>query len=128
MNKSSNFIKVNGKKFPAPKRGLDMTVSTAVNAARNANNKVVGQKIGRDNYKIGSCEWAWLDADTWSAILKEFDEHFYSTVEFFDMVNNTRRTLTMYCGDRSAQPYWVNSDGTVKTYKDCKMNLIDTGW
>ena len=33
-----------------------MVVTTAVNAARNANNKIVGQKIGRDNYKIDNTE------------------------------------------------------------------------
>ena len=52
MSDSCNFIKVNGKPFPAPKRYPNLVVTTAVNAARNANNKVVGQKIGRDNYKI----------------------------------------------------------------------------
>ena len=36
---------MNGKPFPAPKRYPNMIVTTAVDAARNANNKVVGQKL-----------------------------------------------------------------------------------
>lgn len=79
-----------------------MIVTTAVDAARNANNKVVGQKIGRDNYKINNLEWPYLDAETWSSMLQEFDKHFFSSVQFWDMVNNCWRTLTMYPGDRSA--------------------------
>ena len=60
----SNFIRVNGKPFPAPKRYPGMVVATAVDAGRNCNNKVVGQKIGRDNYKIDNLEWPYLDAVT----------------------------------------------------------------
>lgn len=82
----SNFIIVNGKPFPAPKRYPNMVVTTAVNSARNANNKVVGQKIGRDNYKIDSLEWAYLDAETWSDMLKEFKK-FFVTVKFWDALN-----------------------------------------
>ena len=32
----SNFIQVNGKSFPAPKRYPNFVVTTAVNGARNA--------------------------------------------------------------------------------------------
>ena len=88
MSNSCNFIRVNGKPFPAPKRYPNMVVTTAVDAARNANNKVVGQKIGRDNYKIDNLEWPYLDADTWSSMLQEFDKNYFSTVEFWDVVNN----------------------------------------
>lgn len=123
----SNFIRVNGKPFPAPKRYPGMVVTTAVNAARNANNKVVGQKIGRDNYKIDNLEWAYLDAATWSAMLKEFD-NFFVEVQFPDMVNNDWITLTLYPGDRTASPMWLDSSGKPTHYKECKVNLIDAGW
>lgn len=128
MSNSCNFIRVNGRPFPAPKRYPNMVVTTAVDAARNANNKVVGQKIGRDNYKIDNLEWPYLDADTWSSMLQEFDKNYFSTVEFWDVVNNGWRTLIMYCGDRTADVFKLDSTGKPIAYINCKMNLIDAGW
>lgn len=127
MSKTCNFIQINGKSFPAPKRYPGMVVTTAVDAARNANNKVVGNKIGRDNYKIDKLEWAYLDAKTWSAMLKEFKE-FFVTVRFWDMVENDWKTLTMYPGDRTADVFKIDKDGRPTHYINCKVNIIDTGW
>ena len=124
----SNFIMINGKPFPTPKRYPNMVVTTAVNAARNANNKVVGQKIGRDNYKIDNLEWAHLKAETWSEMLQEFNRNYFSQVRFWDMVNNCWRTLTMYPGDRTADPFKIDSTGRVTEYINCKVNIIDAGW
>lgn len=123
-----SFIKINGKPFPSPAPNVTLTVTTAVNAGRNANNKVVGQKIGRDNYKIDNLKWNLLDRKTWSDILKEFDSNFFSTVEFWDMVNNTWKTLTMYPGDRSAEVYMTDKSGTPLYYLNCQVNIIDVGW
>ena len=128
MSNSCNFIKVNGNPWLAPKRYPNMAATTAVDAARNANNKVVGQKIGRDNYKIDNLEWPHLDAATWSSMLQEFDRNFFSTVEFWDVVNNKWRTLTMYCGDRTADVFKIDDEGKPLEYINCKMNLIDAGW
>lgn len=105
-----------------------MVVTTAVNAARNANNKVVGQKIGRDNYKIDNLEWPYLDAATWASMLQEFDRNFFSTVRFWDMVNNRWRTLTMYPGDRTADVFKLDEEGKPVAYLNCKINIIDAGW
>lgn len=105
-----------------------MIVTTAVDAARNANNKVVGQKIGRDNYKINNLEWPYLEAETWSSMLQEFDKHFFSSVEFWDMVNNCWQTLTMYPGDRSADVFKYDKNGIPIAYINCKVNIIDSGW
>ena len=128
MSNSCNFIRVNGKPFPAPKRYPNMVVTTAVDSARNANNKVVGQKIGRDNYKVDNLEWPYLDAATWSAMLKEFDKNFFVTVQFWDMVNNNWRTLTMYPGNRTADVFKIDSQGRPTHYLNCKVNIIDAGW
>lgn len=123
-----SFIKINGKSFPSPSPSVTLTVATAVDAGRNANNKVIGQKIGRDNYKIDNLTWAYLDAPTWSAILKEFDSNFFSTVEFWDMVNNDWKTLTMYPGDRSAEVYMTDKNGKPLYYLNCQVNIVDAGW
>ena len=127
MNNSCNFIKINGRPFPAPKRYPGMVVTTGLNAARNANNKIVGQKIGRDNYKIENLEWPFLDAKTWSSMLKEF-KNFFVTVQFWDMVENEWITLTMYPGDRTADVFEINSEGEPTHYINCKVNIIDSGW
>ena len=126
-NTPCNFIMVNGKAFPAPKRYPNMAVTTAVDSGRNANNKVVGQKIGRDNYKIDNLEWPYLDAATWSSMLKEFS-NFFVDVRFWDMVNNDWITLKMYPGNRSADVFKINSDGRPTHYINCKVNIVDTGW
>lgn len=122
-----SFIKINGKPYPSPGLYPNLAVTTAVNAGRNANNKVVGQKIGRDNYKIDNLSWPYLDAATWSSMLKEF-ENFFVTVEFWDMVNNTWKTLTMYPGDRTADVYMTDKQGKPISYINCKVNIVDTGW
>lgn len=119
-------IYVNEKPFPSPKRGLKFIVSTMVSGTRNANGEVVGQKIGRDQNKLDTLEWPILDAQTWSDMLKEFDK-FYVTVKFPDMVENKWRTLLMYPGDRSAEPYKVDDNGFPTKYINCKVNLIDCG-
>lgn len=120
------FISVNGYDFPPPKRGVTPTVTTLVDAGRNANGTVVGQKIGRDQYKIDNLEFPWLSASEWSRILSVLDS-FFVMVTFPDPVSNSKRTLKMYPGDRTAQPYWVDDDGNPTWYRNCKVNLIDVG-
>lgn len=122
----SATIYINGKEVPYPKRGLKFITTTTVSSARNANAEVVGQKIGRDQYKLDTLEWPYLDAKTWSDILKELDK-FFVTVKFPDQVNNEWRSLLMYPGDRSAEPYWVDKNGMPTAYINCKVNLIDCG-
>ena len=122
------FIKINGHTYPQPRRGLEIIAATIVDSARNANGVVVGQKVGRDQQKLNSLQWAYLDAATWSAILKEFDGGFFVTVSYPDMVNNTWTTRKMYPGDRSAKPFHLNpSTGLPLDYIECKVNLIDVG-
>ena len=133
----AGFITINGKLFPAPDQGLNFVVSTAVSGGKNSMGTMVGQKVGRDQYKIDSLQWKFLDAATWSSILKEF-QNFFVTVRFPDMVNNDWITLKMYPGDRTATPKEVepeyNADGSAnprawlpKVYADCKVNIIDCG-
>lgn len=122
-----SFITVNGKSFPSPDIGLNFEVATLVNGGKNANGEFVGQKIGRDQYKIDNLQWFYLDAVTWSNILKEFSK-FAVTVKFPDMVNNSWITLLMYPGNRTAVPFETDSiTGLPTFYKTCKVNIIDCG-
>lgn len=120
------FIEVNGYELPPCKRGVSIVVTTVVNSGRNANGAVVAQKIGRDQYKIDGLEWAWLSADEWEYILTLLKD-FFVRVTFTDPVSNKRKTIRMYCGDRTAEPYFVDDSGKPTHYTNCKVNLIDTG-
>ncbi len=120
------YITINGIPFPNPKRGVKPTVVTFVNSGRNANGTVVGQRVGRDQYKIDSLEWPWLDAATWSKMLKVLSD-FFVYVTFVDPVKNDFRTLKMYPGDRTAEPYWVDGNDKPTFYRNCKVNVIDCG-
>ena len=123
----AGLITVNGVDIPYPKRGLNIQVATLVDSARNANGVVVGQKIGRDQYKLNALEWPWLTAEEWSTILRLFN-NFFVTVRFPDPVSNDWRTLRMYPGDRSAEPYWLRDNVGLPThYRNCKVNIIDVG-
>lgn len=120
------YISVNGYDFPPPKRGVKPTVTTLVDAGRNANGSVVGQKIGRDQYKLDTLEWPWLDAATWSRMLSILN-NFFVFVTFLDPVTNSPITIKMYPGDRTAEPYWADGSGNPTHYTNCKVNLIDCG-
>ena len=85
-----------------------------------------GQRIGRDQYKIDNLEWSWLTAEQWSKILSILD-NFFVNVTFIDPVSNAPKTIKMYCGNRTAEPYWVDEDGHPTHYRNCKVNLIDVG-
>ena len=53
--------------------------------------------------------------------------NFFFYVTFNDPVTNARKTVKMYCGDRTGEPYWVDDNGRPTHYVNCKVNLIDTG-
>ena len=120
------FLAINGHQLPPPKRGVNIVVSTVVDGGRNADGVVVGQRIGRDLYKIDALEWPWLTAEQWNNILKWMKD-FYFNVTFPDPVTGNFITKRMYCGDRQATPYYVDGYSKPTHYKDCKVNLIDTG-
>ena len=121
------FIKINGREYPCPRRGLNLMTATIVDSARNANAVVVGQVVGREQQKLDRLEWAYLTAEQWSSILKEF-KNFYVTVTYPDMVNNTWTTRKMYPGDRTAEPFHLDPVTQLPIdYTNCKVNLIDCG-
>lgn len=121
-----SYLAINGYELPPPIRGVKPLVTTVVDSGRNANGAVVGQRVGRDQYKIDGLEWAWLTADEWGRILSILS-NFFVYVTFVDPVSNSRKTIKMYCGDRTAEPYWVDGSGKPTHYRNCKVNLIDCG-
>ena len=89
------YLAINGYELPSPKRGVQPIVTTLVDAGRDANGTVVGQRIGRDQYKINNLEWPWLTAAEWSRILSILN-HFFVYVTFPDPVTNEFITIKMY--------------------------------
>ena len=99
------YLKIEDYETPTPKRGIEPIITTVVNEGRNANGVLVGQRIGRDLYKLNNLEWPLLEAKEWSKILSYF-ENFLVDVSFQDPIKNKEITIEMYCGDRSAEPYY----------------------
>ena len=120
------LIVIDGTSLPVPKRGMTETISTNVDDGRNAQGEMVGERVGRDIYKLDNLEWVWLNKQQWSNILK-LVSGFKFHVTFPDSVNGGFCTHLMYCGDRHAEPYYINSNGDFTFYRSCKMNLIDCG-
>lgn len=125
MQEATDFLIVNGVKFPCPMYGLEIVQSQTVDAGRNANNAVVGQVIGRKLWKINNLQWTGLDAQTW-AEMKAALAPFYVPVTFTGD-DNQRHTVYMYPSDTTGQP--LSLDGVFyQNYATCKFNLIDCGW
>lgn len=123
----SAFLNVNGYDFPCPRVGFQYTISTVVNAGRNANAATIGQKVGRDIFKLDQMEWAALEPEVWQMMLMAV-EPFYIPVTFEDYRTGKPITITMYPGDRTAIPLFVDKNSHMITkYESCKFNLIDCG-
>lgn len=117
----------NSYQLPQPKRDVTPTIATVISEGRNANAEVVGQKVGRTQYKIDELEWPWLSASQWSTILTKL-ENFFVDVTFTDPITNKLISIPMYCGNRTGKPYWLDNNNEKPTYyRNCKVNLIDTG-
>ena len=120
-----NFLIINGYEFPCPAPGMQIVHSQTVDTGRNANNAVVGQKVGRKLWKINNLQWNGLDAKTWKA-MKDALAPFYVLVTFTGD-DNERHTIHMYPSDTTGQPLFL--DGyNYKNYETFKFNLIDCGW
>ena len=125
---TTSFLNVNGYDFPCPRDGFHYTIATMVDSGRDVNARVVGQRLGRDQYKLDTLEWVGLYPAEWQRILQALSP-FFCWVTFIDMRTNSPVTIRMYPGDRDARPLFVNPQThLIEQYHTCKLNLIDTGW
>lgn len=123
----SSFLNVNGYDFPCPRAGFSYTILTTVNGGRSANNAVIGQRVGRDLYKLDSMEWVGLKPEVWQMMLRAV-EPFYVPVTFEDYRSGNPITITMYPGDRKAIPLFADKiSHKITMYENCAFNLIDAG-
>lgn len=102
------------------------TIATMVDQARTADGIVRGSVIAKAN-KV-ELKWAVLSPEVWSDICTFFDKHFYFNATYYDMQTNSMQTKTMYVGDRSAQPFKMDSvTGKPLYYLNCEANIIGVG-
>lgn len=122
---NKDFLIVNNIVLPIPAPGMTITTAQAVDAGRNANNQLVGQKVGRRQWKINNLSWNGLTPEEWTRI-KAAIEDFQVPVTFTGD-DNRRHTVHMYPGDTEGRPFSIkNLEYTF--YETCKFNLIDCGW
>ena len=123
----SSFLNINGYDVPCPSVGFEYTISTVVNAGRNANGAVIGQQIGRPLYKFSNLRWVGISPEERKRILKAI-EPFYVPVTFEDVVTGSIRTITMYPSDRQIKPLFVDKETHEVTQDEyLAFNLIDCG-
>lgn len=124
----SSFLNVNGYDLPSPRYGFQYIVQTTVDAGRNLNGSMVGQKVGRDLIKLDQLQWVGLDVEERERILQLFDD-FFVDVTFEDCRTGQPTTIKMYPSDRTVKPLFVDKD-THQVSKDevLAVNLIDCGW
>lgn len=124
----SSFLNINGIDMPCPRYGFQYTISTTVDAGRNANNAVIGQKVGRDLYKLDNLQWVGLDPDKRRMILQAL-EPFFVDVTFEDYRTGQPITIKMYPGDRTGKPLFADKVTHMVTKDEVlAFNLIDCGW
>lgn len=100
----------------------------AVNSARNAYNVVVGQMVGRSVDKQ-NMTWSVLAREKWWEINRWLEAHgMFFYCKYF--AHNTGKWMIrrFYAGGPSCVPFKVNAaTGQPAFYRDCSLNVIDTG-
>lgn len=123
----SSFLNVSGYDYPCPRYGFQYIISTVVDAGRNVNGTVVGQRIGRDLYKLDQLQWVGLKPEQRMIILKSLEE-FYVPVTFQDCLTGMPITIKMYPGDRTCKPLFADEISHMVTHDELlAFNLIDCG-
>ena len=102
------------------------TIATMVNSGRNASAVVTAQKIGRDQDKT-ELAWPYMNKQDWEELLAFFDENFFFNFTYYSPVAGEKITRKFYVSDRTYQPFAVDNSGIPIAYKDCKLNVVDTG-
>ena len=125
MSNNADFLIINNVRMPIPAYGMTIDSAVGVDAGRNAKNQVVGQKVGRRQWKINNLSWKGLSEEQIKTIMDAL-EPFFVPVTFRD-VDGTIRTITMYPGDTSGKPFAIK-DMRYMMMEDFHFNLIDAGW
>lgn len=113
--------------IPFPSDG-EFETARAVNSARNADNVVVGQMVGRSVDKQ-NMKWSVLQCETWWRLNRWLESHgMFFYCKYF--AHNTGQWMIrrFYCGDPKCSPFKINAENGVPAfYRDCSVNVIDMG-
>lgn len=126
-NLDQKFIWINGVQLPAPDKGLKIQRQQLVDSGRNAKGQVVAQKINRRLLKVDSLQWSYLTTTQWGAILQQI-EKFEGTVKVWDARTGGFLDFKIYWGDAEEEPFEVDDDGRILSYRNCKCNIVDMGY
>lgn len=113
------MIKINGVVLPTPS-DYQIGIMDLSKAERNARGTMIIERIATKR-KI-ELSWNYLSKDDLSRVLRLVSSVFF-TVEYIDPQENTWKTGTFYCGDRTAGA--LDYRNGVIRYKDIKFNLIE---
>lgn len=120
-----------GIAIPEPAYGSgQVTISTMVNAGRNANGKFVGQVIGNDKMKV-EMNWGVLTQHQFKGVLDIFNRDsggkFVNTFYVYDPRTGGYQYKKMYVGDRAGTPIMVDmlGSGDPRYWTDIKVDLIE---
>lgn len=113
--------------FPEPST-YSATTSTIVDSGRNVEGYVIGAVI-RDDVSRVDLGWNFISAADWASIMAKFSSArggaFYNNVTFYCQDTNAWETREMYVGDRSAQVFLRNKDGSIRGYQGASLALIE---
>lgn len=124
----SSFLNINGYDMPCPRYGFEYILSDAVDSGRNLNAAVVGQRVGRQLYKLQNLQWVGLYPDQRRMILTAL-EPFFVPCTFEDYRTGNPITIYMYPGDRTGKPLFADRITHMVTRDETlAFNLIDCGW
>lgn len=124
----SSFLTVNGVDWPCPAPGFQYTFTVNVDAGRNTDGAVIGQRVGRELVALNEMEWRGLSPDTWQAMLASLDD-FFVQVTFENYKTGEPMTIWMYPGDKTAKPLFADkTTHKITQYETCSVHLIDCGW
>lgn len=121
----------NWVELPVPAEGgVKCEIQTTVDDARDASGSLVGSPVGQDKFKV-NVKYPPLDDNELRSVLSLFDrEHggqFKVYVEFYDPRVGVKIVRKMYVGDRSFEPWIVDSalSGRPRKWINCQCNLIE---
>lgn len=121
------MVSIGSFDFPEPST-YSSTTSTIVDSGRNVEGYVIGAVI-RDGVSKIDLSWNFISAEDWASIMAKFNRsqggEFYNNVTFFLQDTNSWVTKEMYVGDRSAQIFLRNKDGSIKGYQGASLALIE---
>lgn len=121
------MVSIGSFAFPEPST-YSATTSTIVDSGRNVQGYVIGAVI-REGVARVDLTWNFITAEDWASIMAQFNESqggaFYNNVTFFCQDTNSWVTREMYVGDRSAQIFLRNKDGSIKGYQSASLALIE---